>query len=338
MKKIFSICLFVLAIAQVAAAQTITVNGTVKDNQGNFLHFAFIQDKQFKYATYTDSVGNFTLTANSTSALAISCYGFKDTLVDVNNKTNFDLVLYPKQGEVAIEAPHENTDISKRTVLNDALSASTGEVGSRTGGGINVSGGASFPSFNPKEATEGSRYLFTSWVHGYVVNSKDSIVQNPHFFFNYDKMGGGLLLSQDKVSAIEVDRAPIKSFTLYDEHNIPRTFENMPDVDPKHYVEVLSSGKKYKIYRTLKTKFEKADFTTNGISSSGNNFDSYQDTYEYYVLNLQNNSREKLDLKKKSIKNDFANEPEKVNKYITDHSSDSIDESYLSNLGSYMNE
>ena len=336
MKKMFSICLLALSVVQFAAAQTtITVKGTVKDAAGNFLHFAFVQDKQYKYAAYTDSVGAFSLSVVPTSTLLINCQGFNDTTVDINNKTNFDIVLSQKTGQAAVQSPTENTDISKRAVLQGQLGSSNSSVGNTA---FNLSGGAMFPSFSHKDATEGSRYLYSGWMHGYVLTSDDKIVQNPNFYFNYDKMNGGLLLSQDKSSAIEVDRGTVKSFTIIDDHGVAHNFENMTDVDPRHYVEVLSSGKKYKIYRTIKTKFEKADYVTNGISSSGNNFDSYNDSYEYFVLNLQNNAREKLDLKKKSIKNDFASEPEKVNKFLNDHSSDTIDDFYLSNLGSYMNE
>ncbi len=338
MKKIFSVLLLIVSMAHFASAQTITVTGTVKDNLGNFLHYAFLQDKQVKYAAYTDSLGNFSLSANPQSKLAISCYGYKDTLVNVDNNAHFDLVLYPKPGEAIASTPTVaagGADMSKRISLEEAFSPN---VKGASTPGINLTAGASFPSFSHKEATEGSRYLLSQWSHGYVVNAQDSIIQNPTFYFNYDKIGGGLLLSQDKKSAIEVDKGLVKSFTLVDASNISYTFERMPDVDPTHYVQILSTGKKYKIYRTLKTKFVKADYSTNGISSTGNNYDSYQDTYEYYVLDLHNNSRQKLDLKKKSIKTDFAADADKVNKFITDHSDDTIDETYLASLGSYMNE
>ena len=338
MKKIFSVMLLVISMAHLASAQTITVTGSVKDNLGNFLHYAFVQDKQVKYAAYTDSLGNFSLSANPQSKLAISCYGYKDTVVEVNNTTHFDLVLYPKPGETIVSTHTVATggaDMTKRVSLEEAFSPN---VKGASTPGYNLTAGASFPSFSHKEATEGSRYLLSEWSHGYVVNAQDSIIQNSTFYFNYDKIGGGLLLSQDKKSAIEVDKGLVKSFTLVDAANVSYTFERMPVVDPAHYVQILSTGKKYKIYRTLKTKFVKADYSTNGIASTGNNYDSYQDNYEYYVLDLHNNNRQKLDLKKKSIKADFAADAEKLNKFMTDHSDDSIDESYLSSLGSYMNE
>jgi hypothetical protein len=312
-----------------ASAQTITATGTVSDPNGNPLHFAFVQDKQYKYATYTDSLGGFSLTVNPTSKLIINCYGFKDTLINIANQTNLHITLHPV-------ANLAETNVAKgKDVDRFANESSLNSPGQQA---LATTQGSMFPQFSIKEQTQGNRYLFTAWVHGYVVTSADSLVQNSKYWFNYDKMGGGLLLSQDKNSAIEVNKEQVKSFTLYNNNNVPFTFEKVPTIDPSHYVEVLASGSKYKIYRTLKTKFTKADYSTNGISSTGNNFDSYEDTHEYYLLNLQNNALEKLELKKKSIKNNFANEPEKINKYISDHSSDSIDDSYLASLGSYMNE
>lgn len=333
MKKKNILLVLCLVACHIVTAQTITAIGTVHDQNGNPLHFAFVQDKQYKYAVYTDSLGGFTLTVNPTSRLMVDCYGFKDTTVNVANQTNFQIVLHAL---TTIEAQKDGV-VAQSNVnrFSNQAALSQNAMGQTV---IATGQGTMFPSFSIKEQTEGRRYLYGNWVHGYVISAGDSLIQNSKFWFNYDKMGGGLLLSQDRNSAIEVNRDQIKSFTLYDQSNMSVTYENVPLIDKVHYVEVISSGKKYKIYRTLKTKFVKADYTTNGISSSGNNFDSFQDSHEYYVLNLQNNALEKLELKKKSIKNDFANEPEKVNKYIADHSSDSIDESYLSNLGSYMNE
>ena len=92
MKKI-SILIFLMLPASLVIAQSINVNGNVRSNQGNPLHFAFVQDKQTKAATYTDISGNFTLTANPSSLLGISCAGFRDTVIDVINKSTLLIVL-----------------------------------------------------------------------------------------------------------------------------------------------------------------------------------------------------------------------------------------------------
>ena len=45
----------------------------------------------------------------------------------------------------------------------------------------------------------------------------------------------------------------------------------------------------------------------------------------------------KFTLKRKSLKESFAKDAEKVNKYLSDHSGD-INDAYLSNLGDAMNQ
>ncbi len=114
-------------------------------------------------------------------------------------------------------------------------------------------------------------------------------------------------------------------------------FEKMPAINISHYVQVLASGKKYKIYKLIKTKFVKADFVNNGVTSHGNDYDEYVDDADYYVVDLQTNQPQKLALKKKSIKENFAKEADKVNKFLSDNSG-SIDDAYLNKLGAYMNQ
>jgi len=332
MKK-YSLFIFLfVAISSIANAQTITATGMVKDSLGDPLHFAFVQDKQEKTGAFTDSLGNFTIQVNPNGILRINCAGYKEAEVNVGNKTNFSIVLNFLPG---VTVNGVVTESAQRQILkstfNDAINLQAGSQ-------FDASAGAIIPVFQPKEETVGSRYLLKGWVHGYVINSKDSIVQNPNFQFEYDKMGGGLLLTKDKTSAIEIDRDLVKSFTLYDNANVPYTFENVPQIDKTHYVEVVASGNKYKIYKAIKTNFEKSNYTTDGLSSTGNNYDEYVDEKTYYVYNVQTNALQKITLKKKVLKDTFAKDGDKINKFMSDHSSDTIDDTYLSSLGSYMNE
>ncbi|HAL81934.1 MAG TPA: hypothetical protein DCO83_06625, partial [Mucilaginibacter sp.] len=95
-------------------------------------------------------------------------------------------------------------------------------------------------------------------------------------------------------------------------------------------------GKKYKIYKLVKTDFVKSNYSTNGITSQGNNYDEYVNSGDYYVLNIGSNQLQKFALRKKVIKLAFAAEADKINKFLTDNSAD-IDDAYLSKLGDYMN-
>jgi Holliday junction resolvase RusA-like endonuclease len=99
---------------------------------------------------------------------------------------------------------------------------------------------------------------------------------------------------------------------------------------------VLSSGSKYKIYKDLGTTFIKASFVTNGITSSGNNYDEYKDDAVYYVVK-QGGQPQKIELKSKAIKTAFAAEADKVKKFFSDNEGD-VDENYLKALGDYLNQ
>jgi hypothetical protein len=335
--KRFIFSLLLIPIGQLAMAQTTTVTGNVKDTQGDPLHFAFVQDSQ-KHGAYTDSLGNFSLELSPNATLRVNCAGYRDTTFVVNNSTNLAIVMSPAANgpapTVAAEANAANQQSVKST-LGDAMTLQNANLAVATQ--FDAAAGATLPVFMPKEETVGSRYLIKGWSHGYVINSKDATVQNPGFLFAYDKMGGGLLLTKDRSSAVEINKDLVKSFTLYDNVNRAYTFERVPQIDDNHYVEVVASGNKYKIYKAIKTRFEKANYSSDGVMSSGNNYDEYVDEDTYYVYNVQTNALQKIALKKKAIKEAFAKDDDKVNKFMSDNSGD-IDDNYLSNLGSYMNE
>jgi hypothetical protein len=337
MKKIFFLVLM-LPLAQAIFAQTINVSGTVRDKQGDPIHFAFVQDIQYKYATYTDSMGNFAVTANPASALRISCFGYRDSVLRINNNTSFNITLTIAVNINGASAQNNpvagtNNDIAHRT-FEDQVNIGQGTAG----GTFDAAQGAIFPVFSQKEATVGSRYLLPKWGHGYVITAKDSLIQSSGFYFNYDKMGGGLLLTKDRNSAIQIDRDLIKSFTLYDDANTLYTFANVPDIDANHYVQVLAAGPRYKIYKLIKTKLKKADYATDGIMATGNNYDEYVNEGDYYVYDVNTKQLQPFFLKKKAIKAVFPKDQDKLNKFMSDHSHDDVDDRYLGSLGAALNE
>jgi len=355
MKKLSLLFLLTALILNIAAAQTITITGTVKTGDGDPLHFAFVQDRQYKYAAYTDSLGNFSVTANPASKLKVSCRGFRDTLVNINNRTVIAIVLRPFVNIVASRSNipatvNENSNINEATlrdqIMNRDVSVDVpgytrqykdrgGHTATLTSATVDMAQGAIFPVFTHKEATQGSRYLFNDWVHGYVVKTNDTIIQGPDLFFNYDKMGGSLLLSKDKHAAIEVYKEQIKSFTLVGDLNQQYTFTMAPEIDKTHYVQVIAAGNNYKIYKLTKTKFIAANYSTDGLASTGNNYDEYADDGTYYVIS-KGGPPVKISLKKKALKEAFSADQGKLNQYFQANNSN-IDDNYLKDLGDYMN-
>ena len=124
---------------------------------------------------------------------------------------------------------------------------------------------------------------------------------------------------------------------MYNNKDERFVFAKVPGIDQSHYVQVLSSGSKYSVYKLIKTKFVKSDYVNNGVTSHGNDYDEYVDDADYYVFDVQANQSKKISLKKKSIKEGFAKDADKVNKYLSDNSGD-INDAYLAKLGDFMNQ
>jgi hypothetical protein len=203
--------------------------------------------------------------------------------------------------------------------------------------GITSGAGMAYNLTN-KEDTKGSRYLFDTWVKGSVTDAKGNTVNTDNYTFNYDKIGGALLLSQDKQTAIAADKDHVKGFVVYDKSDNPLAFEYVSAIDATHYSQVLATGAKYKVYKLITTKFVKSDYKNDGISSSGNKYDEYVDEPKYYVVDAKTGQPQKIALKSKAIKQAFATDADKVKTFFDEHKSDDVDEAFLSKLGAYLNQ
>jgi hypothetical protein len=321
MKKLLLCCLPVIA-GTLSYAQTINVAGKVSNEKGQPVPFAFIADLKSNHATFTDSLGVFDLPAEATTKLTVKAYNFNDTIVNVNNQTNVNINL--KGDGATLAGKKLNTsEVNNYGTFNSRISTMASNTNA-----ISVT--------RHQDATQGSRYLYDRWVHGYVTSAADSIVENIHYLFNYDKIGGSLLLNKDDNTVLQIDGSSFKTFILFDGQAKAHPFAKVPAITPQRYVEVIADGPKYKIYKDLATRFRKADFATNGIASTGNNYDEYIDQNFYYLIK-DGGQPVKLQLKKKSIKEAFAADADKLNKFMSAAGSSDIDEIYLKQLGEAMN-
>ena len=187
-----------------------------------------------------------------------------------------------------------------------------------------------------KGSLHGNIYLFDDFVHGYVVTNPDGALRSPDCYYDYDKISGELLFTKDKSSISQLTDNQVKEFALFGNGKL-MLFKKIPAIDKTRYVEILADGPKYTIAKLTNTTFHKSDYETNGISSHGNDYDEYVDEYIYYVVNAQTGAATKVSLRKKSLKEGFVADADKLNKYFTDHSGD-IDDAYLSDLGDFMNQ
>ncbi|WP_295666588.1 carboxypeptidase-like regulatory domain-containing protein [uncultured Mucilaginibacter sp.] len=332
MKKTTILFLLSAFVCKISAAQTLTINGSVKDDIGNNVALAYVQDKADNTATRTDSLGKFTLKASPNATLLVTSAGYEKKVISIKGGTDILVVL--KSEKVAAG----NTPVATTTQTAEAFDNYTASHG-QSDALLYGAGGISplLPVFHPVDETKGSRYLFSDWVSGFVVDPKDSVYKNPKYGFNYDKMNGGLLLTMDRHAAIEIDPSKIKSFTLYNNLNQQQVYVYVPEINKTHYPMLLSEGKNYRIYKLTSTRFVKNDFHSDGMTSVGNNYDEYVDTYTYYVYNVQTKQVQELAPKKKAIKTVFASEGKKVDSFFSAYDG-SIDDTYIRSLGDFMNQ
>ncbi len=315
MKRIIGAALLGL-MSTIAFGQTISVSGTVTDQQGKPIAFAFIKDAENNYATFSAPDGSFTVDANPASRLLATCNNYKEAIVKVEPAVKIVMLA----GAQSLATANKHSDpFNIEEVGTDRSARPLAHFGTQ------------------QEQLHGSPFLFPDWVHGYAISPVDSIKENDDYLFNYQKLSGALLYTDDGKTMSQANKGQVKGFVLFDENAQQYTFEDVPAIDTKHYVQVLVSGSKYKIYKQLNTKFLKADFQTNGITSSGNNYDSYVDDAAYYIVK-SGGQPQKVSLKKKSLKTAFVADADKFNAYMTAHDSDEIDDNFLKGLGAAMNE
>jgi len=313
------ILLFLLFAGYQSMAQT--VSGTVSNDKGQPVRYAFVQDDQTKDAAYSDSTGAFSLKATPTSKLAINCKGYSDAAVDVGGNSTIQITLTTNPNA---------SKASAGTAIDDAFKTSSGYDVPNTALAFGATGTNTID-------VVGSRFLFNKWVPGYIIKANGSTAQDPQFLFNYDKIKGDLFYNQNGTVTV-ADKNVVKGFVLISLQDQPVTFERMTGISNDLYSIVLSAGPRYKIYKLIKTKYVPSDYKTDGLMSTGNKYDEYDDAYTYYVMNMKTLAFQPLDLKKKAIKTAFAAEGDKLNSFMNDHSSDKIDDDYLKALGNAMNQ
>jgi formylmethanofuran dehydrogenase subunit A len=95
MKKIIYLFIMLMAM-QMAKAQNNIITGNVNDEQGNPISAVFIMQGQTTNATFTDSVGNFSIKVNPGGVLKFDAPGYADNITPVDQaNTNFKITLKP---------------------------------------------------------------------------------------------------------------------------------------------------------------------------------------------------------------------------------------------------
>lgn len=194
-------------------------------------------------------------------------------------------------------------------------------------------------AFNNEENTIGKRFLFDEWVEGdSVMDAQGNFINTNAFLFNFDKLTGSLLASQDKINNMLVASNGIQSFILKSMGK-KYFFTHMNTINPSpFFLEMVKSGSRYALYKRFATKYIAANFRSDGVIQTGNNYNEYKDEDEYYVIDAATNKSQAVSLKAKTLKTVFAMDKEKVNSYFKKSNSGEIDEKFLLGLVTYLNQ
>jgi hypothetical protein len=332
-EKYFSLILLI-TVATVTWAQTNpvlkkqTLHGIVKNEKNKGVQNASVIVKGEEKGTVTDSLGLFKIDASSNSVLVIAAEGYEPATKPVNGK---ELII------VLVKTPdNTNNNILNETITQKQVYNSVQDFGKAEAG--RVYQGSALTVFHSKEETQGSRYLFNWWVNGTMLDTNLVVINTADFSFNYDKIGKKLLATRDKNTIIEINDAAINSFILKTDTSITK-FEKIPAISKKEFlIEVVKNEVKYSLYKTMKTTFQKADYTNNGVIASGKKYDEFVDEFEYYIIFPGGNQFKKVDLKKKSIREALSSEEVKVKQYFSKSESGVINETFLKELILFLNQ
>ena len=86
----------------------------------------------------------------------------------------------------------------------------------------------------------------------------------------------------------------------------------------------------------MHTRLVAADFQTNGLTETGNPYDEYVDTHNYYIV--YRGEVRPVELKFGSIKKALKENVSRAKDYYANHMMDEIDEAYLKSIVEYVNQ
>ena len=366
MTKILYFLSLLLLLSKSGFTQQLNISGAIKDSANHPLSMASVTIEKTSQGIAADATGHFSLSVSPGTKLLISAIGYRDTVVAIKDETPLIIILRPEENQLAnvtvtgSKAGYQTNNQIKNEMLQAEFTHYTKENNISSGGinvyeGIkmtdagpvsyhivntgstgNVYQGSAVPSFHTKEDTKGSIYLFKTWMKGMVANPNDStIVDDPKNLYNLNKSTGELTMTRDFKSGLSVDKRNVKFFILFDTGNISHRFTKVPAIDANSFYEAIAFGDNYDIFKLTTTKFVKSDYHSDGIASSGNNYDEYVDTDNYYLFNVSDGTVTKFELKKKALKQLFT--MPKAAEYFAAHKSDDIDDHFLKGLGDSIN-
>jgi hypothetical protein len=170
---------------------------------------------------------------------------------------------------------------------------------------------------------------------GVVVDKEGHVMTDSSRLLNYDKIDGQLLIAQGGRNYLEVDKDKVIAFAFRAE-DTSFVFVNVPILSKVNYFAVVGTGPKYSAYKSVRTRFVKSNYQSNGLVETGNNYDEYVDKQTYFWVSSEGNAGI-FELNKKSIREVFGREKEKINAFFSAHKYVVVDDGFVRNLINYLN-
>jgi len=356
--------------AKAGYAQSLYVTGVVRDPAGKPVLSASVSVKNSRHGTSSDSLGAFHLSVKPGDSLVITAVGFADTTLATRGVNLRDIVLVPRSGsltEAVISGgdqrpgPASPDETARAEIISGAFQSylqtaqfsngtyvtSSYDPAVRGAGGMTtvqtigfgplntINSGAMLPVVKHQDDTRGSRYLLPVFAKGVVVDMQGHVMSDSVSLLNFDKIDGQLMIAQNPGKYLEVDKEKVAAFALKG----PDTsfiFLNVPVLSKVNYFLLIATGPKYSAYKSLRTKFVKSNYQSNGLVETGNNYDEYIDKQTYFWVTNEGKAGV-FELKKKSIREVFAGEKAKVDAFFAIHKYDDIDDGFVRNLINYLN-
>jgi hypothetical protein len=347
-------------------AQSLNVTGKIIDTHGKVVAAASVRVKDSRLGVSSDTLGIFNLKLKVRDSILVTAIGYTDTILAVGDRNLITIVLQPQSkvlGEAVVSGSSASAlpnpqEIAREEIISDLfqeyVATSMYSTGSYHSDYLNnpatkmisiytsgfgplnsINGGTILPQVSHQEDTRGSRYLLKEFTPGVIIDDDGHIMADSTRFLNFDKIDGQLLIAQGGRNYLEVDKEKIIAFA-FRSPDTSFVFLNVPILSKANYFVLLANGPKYSAYKSVRTRFVKANYTNNGLVETGNNYDEYVDKQTYFWVQ-GNSSAGMFELKKKSIKEAFPGEKDKVDAYFAQHKFDDIDDTFVRNLIGYLN-
>jgi hypothetical protein len=164
------------------------------------------------------------------------------------------------------------------------------------------------PFFFEKEPPAGTVYFTEYWMRGAAefINHQTIPTRDKPYYFNFDKMKNVLIVADNSSNINYYHGDSVIQFILMDSLKKTYKFEVVPGISRSFFLQPVSiTDSGYSLYKRLITKLAGADFQSYGYGTTGVKHDTYDDSYEYYLLFPDKKTYRKFYLDAPAIKKVF---------------------------------